>query len=513
MLSNQPPARIGVGPRIGFALGLLCAIAGVFAPRALGQNLDAARLLPIGGQPNTKVEIELPGKFEKWPIHFWTEPSDAVSPKIQWTATETPGKISASIPADAKLGLHWVRFHSPESVSPLLRFLVSPYLGVLEVEPNDSFAKPQSLGSLPIEIYGVLQKSGDVDHYQVQLAKGQRLVASVEANRTLKSPMDACLEIVDVRGNILAQNLDSLGLDPRLVFIAPADGLFSVRIYAFPEAPDSTIGYSGSDKYLYRLQCMLGDVDDLAPGFQSEATGIAEPSQRDNPTVVTLVDKRNRYAFFGQFDAAKDEDVLQIETKEPGFWKISAMAESIGSPVDAVIEVLNAENKSLGKQGESGEIKDPVMAAQMKTPGVYRIAIRDLHERFGASYRYRIELENESPLVLGTVATDIIQGKPDKPTELEITLERTHGCAEEAIVTLTGLGPDYVCEPVVSKAKEESEKKVVLKINAAARADGSPPPVWSGPIAIEIQTQGPDEKKLVNATSTKQPYLWLRIAP
>jgi len=167
---------------------------------------------------------------------------------------------------------------------------------------------------------------------------------------------------------------------------------------------------------------LVSDVDDLATGFQSDALAISEPSQREMPTVVTLVENQNRYAFYGALETPKDEDVLQIETKGAGFWKITAMAESLGSPLDAVIEVLGADNKSQAKQGESGEIKDPVLASQMKAPGVYRIAIRDLHGRFGAAFRYRLELENEFPVVLGTIANDVIQGKPDKPTEIEVTL-------------------------------------------------------------------------------------------
>ena len=116
-------------------------------------------------------------------------------------------------------------------------------------------------------------------------------------------------------------------------------------------------------------------------------------------------------------------------------------------------------------------------------------------------------------MVLGTVASDIIQGKPDKPTEIEVTLDRKHGSTQEATVCLVGLGPEYTCEPVVSKPKEESEKKVVLKVVAVPKPDGTMPAPWSGPIGIEIQTQDVAEKVQVNAASTKQPYLWLRIAP
>lgn len=508
MLNHLLPWRIVGGPWIGYTIGLLVALAPQWIATLQAQNLDSVKLLPTGGQRGSNVSIELPGKFEKWPISFWSEPNS-----IQWSATDTPGKIAANIPADAKLGLHWVRLYSNESVSPLLRFLVSEFSSVIEVEPNDAFAKPQPIESSPADIYGTLQKSGDVDHYQLKLSKGQRLVASLDANRTLKSPMDACLEIVDIKGNVLAQNLDSLGLDPRLVFVAPFDGLYSVRIYAFPESPDSTIGYAGGDKYLYRLECLVGDVDDLATGFQADAQAILEPSELQMPTLVTLADNQSRYAFFGALESPKDQDVLQLETKAPGFWKVSAFAESLGSPVDAVIEVFDAQDKSQGKQGESGEIKDPVLLSQMKTPGLYRIAIRDLHGRFGPTFRYRLELQNESPMVLGTVANDIIQGKPDKPTEIEVTLERTHGCADEATISLKGLSPDYTCESVVSKMKEETEKKAVLKVVATPKADGGMPAAWSGPIAIEVQTQGRSEGKLANSANTKEPYLWLRIAP
>ena len=120
-------------------------------------------------------------------------------------------------------------------------------------------------------------------------------------------------------------------------------------------------------------------------------------------------------------------------------------------------------------------------SCQMKTPGVYRFAVRDLHGRFGPSFQYRLELENESPLVVGSLAVDIIQGKPEKPTEIEVTLERTHGSTDEGTVRLLGLGPEYTCEPVVSKVKEESEKKVTLKVVAVPKADGTPTAAWAGP--------------------------------
>jgi hypothetical protein len=215
-------------------------------------------------------------------------------------------------------------------------------------------------------------------------------------------------------------------------------------------------------------------------------------------------------AAYGVFETSRDEDVLLWQTSEPGFWKVTAKALTLGSPVDPVIEILDAEGKSLAKQGESGEIIDPSLSGQMKQPGVYRIAVRDLHGGFGPEHRYRLEIVQEYPVVRGTVGNDLLVGKPDKPIEIEVTLERIHGCDAEATVRLVGLPANYVCEPVVSKMKEESEKKVTLKVVAGQAGEQG---VWSGPVGIEIQTTGRSLPEKVIAAGTKQSWLWLRIAP
>ena len=221
----------------------------------------------------------------------------------------------------------------------------------------------------------------------------------------------------------------------------------------------------------------------------------------------------SEFAFWGSFEAARDEDFLQWETKEPAFWRVTAKGLSLGSSVEPVVEILDGEGKVLGKQGESGEINDPRLVGQMKQPGVYRVGVRDLHGRFGPQYRYRLELVREHAVVRGTVASDAFIGKTDKPLEIEVSLERMHGCAEEATVRLVGLPATLVSEPVVSKMKEDSEKKVVLKV-AVSGADAAAGAIqWSGPVGIEIQTTGREEKESVRSATTKQPWLWIRLAP
>ena len=60
-------------------------------------------------------------------------------------------------------------------------------------------------------------------------------------------------QVLGPGGAMLAQNHDERGLDPLAVVTAPADGMYVVRLFAFPAVPDSTIGLAGGEAYIYRL--------------------------------------------------------------------------------------------------------------------------------------------------------------------------------------------------------------------------------------------------------------------
>src|SRR5581483_10130568 len=106
-----------------------------------------------------------------------------------------------------------------------------------EKEPNDDYRHAQPLDKSCV-VNGRLEKTGDVDCFAIHLTRGQTLVASMEANRTLGSPMDAVLQVVSARGTVLEENNDYHELDPQLMFTAPADGTYVVRTFAFPAVPD-----------------------------------------------------------------------------------------------------------------------------------------------------------------------------------------------------------------------------------------------------------------------------------
>ena len=124
-----------------------------------------------------------------------------------------------------------------------------------EAETNDLPHKPQVVEPRVV-VNGKLAKGGDVDGYRVELKQGQTLVANVQGNSVLGSPMDSVLQLSElaerqtssiagspprVEAFTVAQNHDATGLDPQIVFTAPKDAAYLVRVFAFPSEPNSSI--------------------------------------------------------------------------------------------------------------------------------------------------------------------------------------------------------------------------------------------------------------------------------
>ena len=175
-------------------------------------------LYPAGGQRGTTVEVTAGGTFDRWPVRSGTSDRGVTA-----TAGKDKGKLSLpSRPTrcQASTGSACTTTRGPARCGRSSSALLPE---VSEKEPNDEPAKAQSV-QLPAVVNGRLEKAGDVDVFAVTLKKGETLVASVEANRSLKSPMDGVLQVVSPDGFVLDQNNDWHGLDPQVAFTVPKDG-------------------------------------------------------------------------------------------------------------------------------------------------------------------------------------------------------------------------------------------------------------------------------------------------
>ncbi len=220
-----------------------------FTARSSAAPPTLSHVFPAGAQRGAKATVTCSGKFT-WPVQV-----DA--PGIDVTAGTESGKLEISIPADLPADRVWIRLYNAEGASAQVPFLIGQLAEVNEQEPNNTTRNAQALPDPNATINGVLA-AADVDGFAVQLEAGQTLVAALDANTRLGSPMDAILQVVSPDGIVLADNHDDLGLDPRLAFTAAKAGNVIVRVFAFPAAPDTTIAFRGGENYVYRLTLTTG---------------------------------------------------------------------------------------------------------------------------------------------------------------------------------------------------------------------------------------------------------------
>ncbi|MFO1065207.1 MAG: PPC domain-containing protein [Pirellulales bacterium] len=225
---------------IGLVVGICC--------ESRAEAPQVTRLLPAGGKRGTAFEVTAVGKFAPWPVVV-TDSSGG----LNWQPAGDAGKFQVTIAEDAPLGVHWLRFSSADGAAKLKPFIVGSYPEQNEQEPNEAVKQATVISSFPIAINGVLEQARDVDTFAVDLEEGQQLVATLTANEELASPVDACMQVLDAKGFVVAQNLDAHNLDPQIVYQAKQSGKYLVRVFGFPSAPDSTIAFSGSNQYVYRL--------------------------------------------------------------------------------------------------------------------------------------------------------------------------------------------------------------------------------------------------------------------
>ena len=86
-----------------------------------------------------------------------------------------------NIAPDCRLGEHVAQVRTKSGISEYRTFFVGALSAIDEKEPNTLFDQPQAI-EMNHTVHGVVQGE-DVDYYQVDVKKGQRISAEVEGMR------------------------------------------------------------------------------------------------------------------------------------------------------------------------------------------------------------------------------------------------------------------------------------------------------------------------------------------
>lgn len=317
---------------------------------------------------------------------FQPAPGSTNAP-IEDVARKNEVTVEITVDPATPTGRHTLRVRTPLGATNLGVFYVGAAPEAAETE-NDS---PQQV-DLPITVNGVLESANDFDEYRFEAKAGQQLVFEVVA-AVIRSALDSTLKLMDDKGRVLATNDDfNSRPDSVLAYAFGESGSFVVRI--------TDVLNGGGNRHFYRLTIgELPYVTSVFPlgaptrstaefeleGFNLESrkatlsapsstgwrattsltvAGKREPLNKtrvatgDHPEILELEGNDTPAAaqaisfpvtINGRIhkEGAADLDCFRFHAKKGQEVVFSVAAQSLGSPLDSAIEVLDSRGMAV----------------------------------------------------------------------------------------------------------------------------------------------------------------------
>jgi len=416
---------------------------------ALGGTARAASptvtgIMPRGGQRGTEVVLTFSG----------ARLADAqevmcYSPGIQFTKLEAKDNavtVTAKIAPDCRLGEHAFRLRCGSGVSDLKTIWVGALPIVAEKEPNNEFIAPQAI-PLNCTVQGTIT-SEDVDYFSVEAKKGQRISVEIEALRLAVDMgvgvnFDPFIAILDAKRFELATSDDTplLKQDGYLSVVAPEDGKYTVMVretsyrghpaahyrlhvgtFPRPASVNPSGGKAGEEVEVKFLGDPSGVITKkiklpatAEPNFvvHAEDAGGISPSglpfritdapnvleTEPNDAVAQATKGEVPCAFNGVIDKPGDIDFYRFTAKKGQVFDLQCYARRLGSPLDPVLYVYNAQGGALAGNDDIPGSPDSYIRFTVPADGEYLLSVTDHLKKGGPTYAYRVEVSPPRPSV------------------------------------------------------------------------------------------------------------------
>jgi len=503
---------------------------------------------PAGARRGVATPVTAGGAFETWPVQAWCHNS-----QVRLTAAQRKGEFLLEAHPHAAPGVCWVRLFDPAGASTLRPVVIGTIGELTEAEPNNAPRAAQPIDELPKVVNGRLEPRGDVDVFAVTLAAGATLVADLQAHGRLGSPMDGVLQLLSAEGFVLAHNDDDQGLDPRIIFTAPAAGRYLLRVMAFPASPDSSIALAGGADFVYRLTLTTGPfVDHALPvalergkpaelllrgwnlppelarhalvvppdadsaviehaAFANALTipvqpmpSLIEPSDGEAPLLLQVPGMVT-----GTIDRPGQQDRFRFAAPKGRTFQLRAESQGWGSLLDPVLRVERANGALLALADDSPGGRDAALSFAAPEDGEFLAIVGDLHQRGGWRFFYELTVEPLLPDFAVNVAADAWVVDAGKTLEIPVTIERRHGFAEPIEVAAMGLPVGVASAAVTSVAGEESAKLVKLALVAGQAGAAGPFEIVAHSRAergLRVAAQAP-----IAGRTQRTKFLWITV--
>jgi hypothetical protein len=503
----------------------------VSASSAFAEPPHVSYIFPAGGQRGTEVSFKVGGHYlhEGCPFEM-SGPGVTASSRIERTETVwfegplIPQPASqrkedypkdylgtVKIANDASPGIRRWRVNTSQGVTPRMQFVVGDLPEVVEAEID---GEPIATSvQLPVTINGRIFPREDVDIWTFDVTAGERISCEVNAAR-IGSPLDSRIEIRSPDGTVLTENVDALGIDSFVQFVAPKAGRYECRIH--------DIEFNGLQHYVYRLTIRKGPhIDSVYPlggrrgeevtvqfsgaDLPTKQATIAIPQDADrqldlslpdvatnNVTLVTgdlpehletepnsapddvnsgAVPVGSGVTFNGRIDKPGDVDLWRISAEAGRTLLLEVQSSRLGTSLDSVLSVLSSDGRQLATNDDlAGGVPDSRIVWKVPNGESFYVQIRDQFDHHsGQRFAYRISvLEVSEEHFLLKLPVDTINIEQGAETKLKIGIDRSFGFKNEVELSVEDL-PEGVTADVVKIAKNRQDAELVIKVGESAR--------------------------------------------
>jgi hypothetical protein len=335
-----------------------------------------SKLTPAWGTRGHAIELSLEGQYLSDDLEVTSTIAGA---KVEVILGGTPQKrtVRLTIPAQSAAGAFALHVKTAGGQSAPQNFIVDCFMASAEKEPNDSPRTGQHL-ALPFSVAGDLGRAGDVDYYNFEAKAGQEV--GVQAlTSALGSRVDPVLQLIDPDGRVVAEGSNGL-----LGYTCPKEGVYALgirdkeyrggagmhyRLHAGP-LPILTgvfpLGVPRGQESIVEVRGVnLGGVRNVALKVPADAavgsrlpihvsTPLGTPLGKPTVVVGEFAEVRSTSELLptpgtanGVLDKPGAANTWRFSARKGQQLLVEVNARRLGSPLDSVIEILDAQGQPL----------------------------------------------------------------------------------------------------------------------------------------------------------------------
>jgi hypothetical protein len=383
-----------------------------------------------------------------------------------------------------------------------------------EVVEDREGGNPQTLEHLPVTVSGRLARFEEVDRYLIEPVRDGLITCDLVARR-LGSNFNGVVEVRDERGLLVADAVDSEGMDvsltfaarastryqifvrdlnfrgnracvyrlsisegPRVLAVVPAAGRRGAtgpvelmgyglgtgrcelervtRAITFPDVPEQSV-------FVYRFEAPAGAVADFTFRLSDLPESI-EPASGSGSTPALRVP----VAVTGALDRERPADRYRLAGRQGEIWNIAVEARRIGSPLDVAVTITGPEGRELAANDDLPGTTDAGLEFSLPADGIYELIVSDLSgSRPSPLNLYRLVVQHPQPDFKLQIPQRLNVPIGDK-AELTVKVLRTGGFQAPIALTIAGLPPGISVPAELVIAAGQGELKIPLQSAADA---------------------------------------------